>query len=86
MIIYLAPGDYHGVHSPVDWKIEEMRHFPGPLFSVSPLAARSIKGLFAINERIVLNGMWKHGFFSLTPVGAYNVGSMTLEFDPVRFG
>jgi phosphatidylserine decarboxylase len=27
--IYLAPGDYHGVHSPVDWNILEARHYPG---------------------------------------------------------
>jgi phosphatidylserine decarboxylase len=80
-VIYLAPGDYHAFHSPVDWKCIKMRHFPGDLFSVSPIAARWIKGLFALNERIVLSGYWRHGFMSYIPVGAYNVGSITLEFD-----
>lgn len=42
-----------------------------------------IKGLFAMNERVVLNGEWKHGFFSYSPVGAYNVGSMSLNFEEV---
>jgi phosphatidylserine decarboxylase len=31
-VIYLAPGDYHGYHSPVEWNIKERIHFPG-LFS-----------------------------------------------------
>ena len=30
-VIYLAPGDYHGFHSPVEWKILHRRHFPGKL-------------------------------------------------------
>lgn len=80
-VIYLAPGDYHAFHSPVDWRCMHMRHFPGDLFSVSPIAARWIKPLFALNERIVLNGYWRHGYLGYVPVGAYNVGSITLEFD-----
>lgn len=81
MVIYLAPGDYHGVHSPANWTVKNSRHFPGHLFSVSPKSSSMIQGLLAVNERVVLNGFWDHGYFSLTPVGAYNVGSITLEFD-----
>ena len=32
----------------------------------------------------VLSGTWKHGFFSFTAVGAYNVGSIVLKFDEVK--
>ncbi len=28
-LLYLAPGDYHGIHSPTNWTIESARHFPG---------------------------------------------------------
>lgn len=55
----------------------------GDLFSVHPGIARIITGLFNHNERVVLSGTWKHGFFSFTAVGAYNVGSIKLKFDEV---
>lgn len=29
VILYLAPGDYHHFHSPVDWHVVIRRHFPG---------------------------------------------------------
>ncbi|XP_060048761.1 phosphatidylserine decarboxylase proenzyme, mitochondrial isoform X2 [Erinaceus europaeus] len=80
-VIYLAPGDYHCFHSPTDWTVAHRRHFPGSLMSVSPGMARWIKELFCHNERVVLSGAWQHGFFSLTAVGATNVGSIRIYFD-----
>lgn len=80
-VIYLAPGDYHGIHAPVDWNIQDVRHFTGHLFSVSPATSARLRGLLAVNERVCLSGTSPYGFFSMTPVGAYNVGSITLEWD-----
>lgn len=28
-VVYLAPGDYHGFHSPSEWTVSTRRHFPG---------------------------------------------------------
>ncbi|XP_056146334.1 phosphatidylserine decarboxylase proenzyme, mitochondrial isoform X2 [Lampris incognitus] len=80
-VVYLAPGDYHCFHSPTDWRVEHRRHFPGSLLSVSPGVARWVKELFCHNERVALTGRWAHGFFSLTAVGATNVGSIRVYFD-----
>ncbi|GAB6030041.1 hypothetical protein CHUAL_005725 [Chamberlinius hualienensis] len=80
-VIYLAPGDYHRFHSPVEWEINFRRHFTGDLLSVNPGVANWIAGLFSLNERAVYIGQWQHGFFSLTAVGATNVGSIKVPFD-----
>jgi len=81
-VLYLAPGDYHRFHSPLEWTVCKSRHFPGTLFPISPLLSRLIPNLFALNERVVLLGEWdSHQFCSLTAVGAYNVGSISLNFD-----
>lgn len=80
-VVYLAPGDYHRFHSPVSWIVESRRHFAGELYSVSPYLQRTLPGLFTLNERVVLLGRWKYGFFSYTPVGATNVGSIIINFD-----
>ncbi|KAI8052510.1 phosphatidylserine decarboxylase-domain-containing protein [Syncephalis plumigaleata] len=71
-VIYLAPGDYHRFHSPTNWVIHSRRHFGGELYSVSPYMANILKDLFVLNERVALFGRWRHGFFSMTPVGATN--------------
>ncbi|XP_044190216.1 phosphatidylserine decarboxylase proenzyme, mitochondrial isoform X2 [Thunnus albacares] len=81
VVVYLAPGDYHCFHSPADWRVELRRHFPGSLMSVNPGVARWVKELFVLNERVALTGQWQHGFFSLTAVGATNVGSIRVYFD-----
>lgn len=56
---------------------------PGSLMSVNPGVARLVKELFCLNERVALTGKWQHGFFSLTAVGATNVGSIRVYFDEV---
>ena len=83
-VIYLAPGDYHRFHSPTKWIVKSRRHFSGRLFSVKPSFVAQVPDLFAINERVVYFGDWKHGFFSMTAVGATNVGSINVYFDPVN--
>ncbi|KAF9177861.1 phosphatidylserine decarboxylase 1 [Haplosporangium sp. Z 767] len=80
-VIYLAPGDYHRFHSPTNWVAETRRHFSGELYSVSPWMVKQLQDLFVLNERVVLLGRWRHGFFSMVPVGATNVGSIVLNFD-----
>jgi phosphatidylserine decarboxylase len=80
-VIYLAPGDYHRFHSPAAWVVERRRHFAGELYSVSPYLQRTLPGLFTLNERVALLGRWRYGFFSMTPVGATNVGSIIINFD-----
>jgi len=81
MFTFLLSGDYHCFHSPTDWTVDFRRHFPGTLLSVNPSIAKWVAGLFSLNERAVYVGHWKHGFFSMTPVGATNVGSIRVYAD-----
>lgn len=80
-VIYLAPGDYHRFHSSADWTVRFRRHFPGELLSVNPSIVAWVRNLFILNERVSYVGHWKHGFFSMTAVGATNVGSVKVYFD-----
>jgi phosphatidylserine decarboxylase len=81
VVVYLAPGDYHRFHSPTSWVAEKRRHFAGELYSVSPYLQRTLPGLFTLNERVVLLGRWRWGFFGYIAVGATNVGSIKINFD-----
>ena len=56
----------------------------GELLTVAPWAARVMPGLFSLNERAILFGHWKHGLFTMTAVGAFNVGSIQLALDKVH--
>jgi phosphatidylserine decarboxylase len=80
-VIYLAPGDYHRFHSPAEWDIHYRRHFSGKLLSIRPSFMSWIEDLFTLNERVSYFGSWMYGFFSMTAVGATNVGSVRVYFD-----
>ncbi|WOG86289.1 hypothetical protein DCAR_0205490 [Daucus carota subsp. sativus] len=81
-VIYLKPGDYHRVHSPVDWNINVRRHFSGRLYPVNERATRTIRNLYLENERVVLEGQWQEGFMALAAIGATNIGSIELFIEP----
>ena len=51
----------------------------GELFSVSSWKAKRLQNLVVFNER----APYLDGFFSMTPVGAANVGSIKINFDAV---
>ncbi|KRY41209.1 Succinate dehydrogenase [ubiquinone] flavoprotein subunit, mitochondrial [Trichinella spiralis] len=80
-VIYLAPGDYHGFHSPVDWNVTFRRHIAGNLLSVGQRIVQRVSNLYCLNERVHLIGHWLHGFFSMCAVGATNVGSINIVFE-----
>lgn len=74
--LYLAPRDYHRIHMPCEGRLKRMIYIPGDLFSVNPLTARHVPGLFARNERVVCEFDCAHGPMVLVLVGATIVGSM----------
>ncbi|MDR3213728.1 MAG: archaetidylserine decarboxylase [Azoarcus sp.] len=74
--LYLSPSDYHRIHMPRAGRLIRMIHVPGSLFSVNPLMARRVPGLFARNERVVCVFESAEGLFALVLVGAVIVGSI----------
>ncbi|WP_225784734.1 archaetidylserine decarboxylase [Xenophilus sp. Marseille-Q4582] len=74
--LYLSPRDYHRIHMPCDGRLMRMVYVPGELFSVNPVTARGVPGLFARNERVVCVFESARGPFVLVLVGATIVGSM----------
>ncbi len=74
--LYLSPRDYHRVHMPLTGRLVELVHVPGRLFAVNPPAVRTVPGLFARNERVVLLFDTEVGRVAVVLVGALFVGSI----------
>lgn len=81
--IYLAPHNYHRVHSPLDGDVIGFRHIPGARFPVNPLSVRTIPRLFMRNERLVT---YLHtpdfGDVAVVMVAATGVGNITVSYEP----
>jgi len=74
--LYLSPRDYHRVHMPLAGWLRWMRYVPGRLFSVNARTTRTIPGLFARNERLVMRFETALGPLALVMVGAIGVGGL----------
>lgn len=79
-VVYLAPRDYHRVHSPVDGEITLIRGLPGDLYPVNRIGERHVPQLFVRNQRaaIVIDtpGL---GRVTVVMVGATIVGRVTVS-------
>ena len=81
LVIYLAPPDYHRVHTPLECQVESYRYLPGHLWPVFPAAVRSVNKLFAKNERLVIYlKSAVAGRVAEVMVGAYGVGRIETRF------
>ena len=78
--IYLAPGDYHRVHTPFEAEWLGCRHIPGALFPVNPGAVASIPRLFVRNERVVFRfRLPDQRHAAVVMVAALNVGDIRYD-------
>lgn len=80
--LYLAPGDYHRIHSPADGIVLGYTHVPGDLFPVNPTSAQHVQGLYARNERLITHiDSEDFGRVSVVKVGATIVGRVQSAYD-----
>lgn len=80
--IYLSPRDYHRIHMPIDGEVTNVFYIPGQLFPVNSFGVRAIRHLFVRNERLITFLRTALGTIAVVKVGATNVGSIRLNFDP----
>jgi len=81
--IYLAPFNYHRIHSPVSGKLISASYIPGTLWPVNSWSVERVEGLFAINERITTRILLSGGGeMLLVKVGATNVGRIAVNYAP----
>ncbi len=79
---YLAPHNYHRVHSPVTGEVKWTTVVPGELWPVNSWSVKNVNDLYAVNERVVTGMETPKGKVIMVMVGATNVGSMSFSFDP----
>lgn len=79
-VIYLAPFNYHRIHSPFDGELIASYYCPGTLWPVNEDSVSRIEGLFCINERATSHIKFKDGEGLLVKVGATNVGRIAMTY------
>jgi phosphatidylserine decarboxylase len=85
-VVYLAPGDYHRVHAPVDGRISLLRGMPGDLFPVNSIGERYVRRLFVRNNRVaIVIDTERLGRVTVVMVGATIVGRISVSALPGPF-
>ena len=79
--IYLAPFNYHRIHSPVSGDLVLSSYCPGTLWPVNAGSVERVEGLFCINERLTSQIRLADGSEVLVvKVGATNVGRIGVVY------
>ena len=81
--IYLAPYNYHRIHSMVTGEVREFCYIPGDLWTVSPLGVHHVPGLFARNERLITYFKTEKGECALVKIGATVVGRIRVVYHDI---
>ncbi len=84
MTLYLSPGDYHRIHSPVNGTVIGYCNVPGTLFTVQDWMVERLPGLFVKNERIITYLQSQAGTVGVCKIGAMNVGRITLSYSKIQ--
>ena len=81
--IYLAPHNYHRVHSAASGELTQITYIPGTLWPVNKWFVRFMPRLFLKNERLIFEMKLDNGGTLYTVmVGALNVGRIVSPFWP----
>ncbi|MBF0288811.1 MAG: phosphatidylserine decarboxylase [SAR324 cluster bacterium] len=82
--IYLAPYNYHRIHSPVSGHIQYCAYIPGQLWTVSPWGVNNVQNLFPRNERIISYVQTTRGECAVVKVGATVVGKVKVPYHSIE--
>jgi len=79
--IYLAPRDYHRIHSPLGGEVEGYSYIPGEFWPVNAASVKLVDALFCVNERLVTYLKTPAGRVAVVKVGATNVSRIRALYD-----
>ena len=74
--VYLAPHNYHRVHTPCAGELTVAQAVPGALYSVNAATEASVPDLFCRNQRLVCRLATPRGDLLIVLVGALIAGSI----------
>ena len=81
--IYLAPYNYHRIHTPLGGEITGYVNVPGKLWPVNAIGVRNVPKLFCVNERLTTFLKTPRGPAAVVSVGATAVGRIRAVYDDV---